>query len=177
MFGWIIIIQFVEGKDWAEMGEGYIYKTDIVPANRGDILASDGRILASSVPYYSVYIDTRSTGMAPETWVNGIDGLASGLSTSIGLKSSQQWKKDLTLARQQGDRYYLLKRRVSHNKLKELQTLPIIREGRYKGGLIAESENRRILPHMKLAARTIGSLNLGGNVVGLVEAGLRRARI
>ena len=46
----VIIIQFVEGKEWAEMGEGYIYKTDMVPANRGDILASDGRILASSVP-------------------------------------------------------------------------------------------------------------------------------
>ncbi|TFH37764.1 MAG: hypothetical protein E4G95_04470, partial [Bacteroidia bacterium] len=35
----VIIIQFVEGNKWTEMGEKYIYKTDVVPGNRGDILA------------------------------------------------------------------------------------------------------------------------------------------
>ncbi len=172
ILGRVVYIQFVEGEKWAEMGEGYIYKTDDVPANRGDILAEDGRVLASSVPYYNIYIDTRSSGMEARVWAEGIDGLAEGLSRIVGLKSASSWKNDLTRARANGDRYYLIKRKVSHGDLKELRTLPIFREGRYKGGMIAELENRRILPHMILASRTIGSLNKGvsGNVVGLEGA-------
>jgi cell division protein FtsI (penicillin-binding protein 3) len=165
----VSIIQFVEGAKWAEMGETFIYKSDAVPANRGDILAVDGRILASSVPYYNIYMDTKSSGMSASVWSSGIDGLAEGLSRTVGLKSKSEWKRDLNSARAKGDRYYLIRRRVTYGELKQLKTLPILKEGRYKGGLIAEAENRRILPHMILASRTIGNLNKGesGNVVGL----------
>ncbi len=168
----IIIIQFVQGNEWAELGEEYIYKTDIVPANRGDILADDGRLLASSVPYYSVYIDTRSTGMDQKTWDQGIDGLCDGLSKTIGLKSAASWKRDLVNARRNNERFYLIKRQVSHNTLKELKKLPVFENGRYKGGFIAEPENIRIRPQLRLASRTIGRLTKGssGNVLGLEGA-------
>ncbi|MFO7756581.1 MAG: penicillin-binding protein [Bacteroidales bacterium] len=168
----IFIIQFVEGNSWAEMGEEFIYKTYMVPANRGDILSDDGRLLASSVPYYSIYVDTRSTGMDQQTWTQGLDGLSDGLSKIIGLKSAASWRRDLEAARRKGDRYYLVKRRVSHNTLKELQKLPVLEHGRYKGGFIAEPENIRVRPHMRLASRTIGYLTRGatGNVVGLEGA-------
>lgn len=168
----ILIIQFLQGDEWAELGEEFVYKTDVVPANRGDILADDGRLLASSVPYYSVYIDTRSTGMEQQTWDYGLDGLCDGLSKIIGLKSAAAWKSDLESARRRGERYYLIKRRVSHNTLKELKQLPIFERGRYRGGFIAEAENIRRLPHLRLASRTIGYLTKGaaGNVVGLEGA-------
>lgn len=168
----IFIIQFIEGNSWAEMGEEFIYKTYMVPANRGDILSDDGRLLASSVPYYSIYVDTRSTGMDQQTWTQGLDGLSDGLSKFIGLKSAASWRRDLEAARRKGDRYYLIKRRVSHNTLKELKKLPVFEHGRYKGGFIAEPENIRVRPHMRLASRTIGYLTMGatGNVVGLEGA-------
>ena len=168
----IFIIQFPQGDKWAEMGEEYVYKTDVVPANRGDILSDDGRLLASDIPYYSVYIDTRSTGMDQQTWTQGLDGLCDGLSKIIGLKSADEWKRDLTNARRRGERYYLIKREVNHNTLKELKQLPIFKHGRYRGGFIAETENERKKPHMRLAARTIGYLTEGasGNVVGLEGA-------
>ncbi len=168
----IIIIQYVEGDEWAELGEKFIYRTNDVPANRGDILADDNRILASSVPYYTIYMDTRSTGMKADVWSGGIDGLSEGLAEVVGLKSRSGWKIDLTQARLRGDRFYLIKRRVSYSDLKRLSKLSVFREGRYKGGLIAEPENRRILPHIILASRTIGYLTKGssGNVVGLEGA-------
>ncbi len=168
----IFIIQFPQGDKWAEMGEEYLYKTDVVPANRGDILSDDGRLLASDIPYYSIYIDTRSTGMDQQTWTQGLDGLCDGLSKIIGLKSAAEWKRDLTNARRKGERYHLIKREVTHNTLKELKQLPIFKHGRYKGGFIAETENDRKRPQMRLAARTIGYLTEGasGNVVGLEGA-------
>ena len=50
--------------------------------------------------------------------------------------------------------------------------LPIFREGRYKGGLIAQAETQRMLPNSELAARTIGYLSLGkeGTRVGIEGA-------
>src|SRR5512137_1492230 len=74
----------------------YVYRTDEVQATRGDILTYDGRLLASSVPYYSIYMDTRSSGMSSEIWSSGIDGLCAGLSRIIGERSPSGWKSVLT---------------------------------------------------------------------------------
>jgi len=168
----ILTLQYVQRGKWSDMSEQYVYKTAEVSANRGDILTSDGRLLASSVPYYTIYMDTRSTGMSSTTWTNGINGLSVGLARLIGERSAAGWKSTITEARRKGNRYFLIRRRVDHETLKELKKLPIFREGQYKGGLVALAENRRILPNGDLAARTIGYLNLGsdGTEVGIEGA-------
>jgi cell division protein FtsI (penicillin-binding protein 3) len=165
----ILILQFVQHGKWSAMSEKYVYKTTELPATRGDILSYDGRLLASSVPYYTVYMDTRSTGMSAETWSNGINGLSAGLAKCLGMRSASGWKTAITEARKRGDRYFLIKRKVDYETLKELRKLPIFKEGQYKGGIVAQAENRRILPNNELAARTIGYLNLGneGTEVGI----------
>lgn len=168
----IIIIQSVEKAKWEALGEKYVYKTDEVSARRGDILAWDGRLLASSVPYYSVYMDTRSTGMSDKIWAEGISGLSSGLARLFGDKSAAEWRAELISARRKNDRYLLIQRKVDYETLKKLRSLPVFREGQYKGGLIAQTENVRINPNGNLAARTIGFLNKGseGTEVGIEGA-------
>ena len=165
----IIILQYVQHGKWADMSEKYVYKTGEVQANRGDILTYDGRLLASSVPYYTIYMDTRSSGMTSATFSNGITGLSAGLSRYLGERSASGWKDLITDARKKGDRYLLIKRKVDYETLKKLKELPIFKEGQYKGGMVAQSENKRVLPNNELAARTIGYLNLGneGNEVGI----------
>jgi cell division protein FtsI (penicillin-binding protein 3) len=168
----ILILQFVQRGKWTAMSEKYVYKTAEVPANRGDILTADGRLLASSIPYYTIYMDTRSTGMSASTWSNGISGLSAGLSKYVGERSAAGWKSAITDARKKGDRYFLIKRKVDYMTLKQLKTLPIFREGQYKGGMLVISENKRILPNNDLATRTIGYLNQGseGTEVGVEGA-------
>jgi len=141
-------------------------------ANRGDILTSDDRLLASSVPYYTIYMDTRSSGMLSATWSDGINGLSAGLAQLLGERSASGWKSVITEARKKGDRYFLIQRKVDYEKLKKVKELPIFREGQYKGGMVAQAENKRIMPGGELAARTIGYLNLGseGNEVGIEGA-------
>jgi len=165
----ILILQYVQRGKWSAMSEKYVFKTAEMPANRGDILAYDGRLLASSVPYYSIYMDTRSSGMSAETWSSGISGLSEGLSRLIGVRSPAGWRSVITDARKRGDRYFLIQKKVDYATLKKLKELPIYREGQYKGGLVAQPENRRILPNNDLAARTIGYLNQSteGTQVGL----------
>lgn len=168
----IIILQYVERAKWEALSEKYLYKTDEVQAIRGDILTQDGRLLASSVPYYSIYMDTRSTGMSQEVWLSGIDGLSEGLSRLVGERNPSGWKSALTNARRRGDRYFLIKKRVDFETLKALKSLPVFREGQYRGGMVTQVESRRIQPNGDLAARTIGYLNLGeaGTEVGVEGA-------
>jgi cell division protein FtsI (penicillin-binding protein 3) len=168
----ILILQFIQRDKWASMAEKFVYKTGEAQANRGDILTSDGRILASSIPYYTIYMDTRSSGMSSATWSNGINGLSAGLAQLLGDRSAGGWKSTITEARKKGDRYFLIQRKVSYEILKKIKELPIFREGQYKGGMVAQAENRRILPSNDMAARTIGYLNMGseGNEVGIEGA-------
>jgi len=168
----ILILQYIQRGKWSDMSEKYVFKTGEMAANRGDILTDDGRLLASSVPYYTIYMDTRSTGMTASTWSTGINGLSAGLSRLLGERSASGWKTIITDARRKGDRYLLIKRKVDYATLKALKELPVFREGQYKGGMVAQAENRRILPNNDLAARTIGYLNLGseGNEVGVEGA-------
>jgi cell division protein FtsI (penicillin-binding protein 3) len=168
----ILILQYFQRAKWADMSEKYVYKTAEMPANRGDILTSDGRLLASSVPYYTIYMDTRSSGMALSTWSNGISGLSEGLAKYLGVRSAAGWKSAISEARRKGDRYFLIQRKVNYETLKKLKQLPIFKEGQYRGGMVAQAENKRILPNSDLASRTIGYLNLGseGNEVGVEGA-------
>jgi cell division protein FtsI (penicillin-binding protein 3) len=168
----ILILQYVQRGKWSDMSEKFVFKTAEMPANRGDILTSDGRLLASSIPYYTIYMDTKSTGMSGSTWSGGINGLSAGLARLLGQRSASVWKSVITEARRKGDRYFLIERKVDYETLKNLKELPVFREGQYKGGMVAQADNRRILPNSDLAARTIGYLNLGseGNEVGVEGA-------
>jgi cell division protein FtsI (penicillin-binding protein 3) len=152
----IIILQFVQSEKWAAMADKIVFRREVDKAGRGDILSDDGRILASSIPYYTVYMDTRSSGMADTTWANGISGLCRGLSKYVGGNSPDGWRSALTNARKRGDRYYLIKRHVSYETLSHLKKLPIFRHGKFRGGLLYQPENRRIMPNGLLAKRTIG---------------------
>jgi cell division protein FtsI (penicillin-binding protein 3) len=165
----ILILQVVQHGKWSAMSEKYVYKTAEAPANRGDILAYDGRLLASSVPYYTIYMDTRSSGMSAQTWSQGINGLSAGLAKILGERPAAEWKAIITEARKRGERYFLIRRKVDYETLQKLRELPIFREGQYKGGMVAQAESRRILPNSELAARTIGYLNMGeeGTEVGI----------
>jgi len=168
----ILILQYVQRGKWADMSEKYVFKTAEVQANRGDILTSDERLLASSVPYYTIYMDTRSSGMSSATWSGGINGLSAGLAQLFPGKSASGWKSAISEARKKGDRYFLIERKVDYETLKKVKELPIFREGQYKGGMVAQAEDRRIRPGGELAARTVGYLNLGseGNEVGVEGA-------
>ena len=165
----IIILQFVQSDKWAAMADKVVFRRQADKAARGDILSDDGRILASSIPYYTVYMDTRSSGMADTTWANGISGLCRGLSKYVGGNSPEGWKTALTNARKRGDRYYLIKRHVSYETLKHLKELPIFRYGKFRGGIMYQPENRRIMPNGLLAKRTIGYITEDtlANIVGI----------
>ena len=168
----VMFLQFIQGDQWRKKAEEARVKNFNIPAHRGDIYASDMRLLASSVPYYSVFMDTDVPGLTEEDFNANIDSLAYRLSRLFKDKSKATYKAEIKKARRKENHYYLIKRRVNYLELKELKTFPIFRRGRNKGGFIYEERSRRIHPHESLAGRTIGYTTQGemGNIVGVEGA-------
>ncbi|MGM0549995.1 MAG: penicillin-binding transpeptidase domain-containing protein [Bacteroidota bacterium] len=168
----IAYLQVFEGKQLTQQAEKNVLRTFPLEPNRGGIYATDGRLLATSVPYYEVRLDTRSTGMEPGRFMQQVDSLAYCLSHLFRDLSTSEYKRKLANAHKRGERFLLLKRRVSYMQLEQMKKFPLLRRGRYKGGFIILQNNIRIHPHGGLAARTIGYLSKSeqGNVVGLEGA-------
>ncbi|MGD2035458.1 MAG: penicillin-binding transpeptidase domain-containing protein, partial [Bacteroidales bacterium] len=170
--GKIVFLQFIDDKQWKEKAENTRIQNFHIPPHRGDIYAADMRLLASSVPYYEIRMDLRTPALSERDFNKHIDSLAICLADLFKDKSAAEYEKNLRNARRKGNRYYLVKSKVNYLQLKELQTFPIFRRGRYKGGLIVNQESIRQKPHRNLAARTIGytTKSKAGNKVGIEGA-------
>jgi len=174
VFGKVIYLQVVEGEKWRSMEQEMTTKEREIEADRGNILASDGRKLACSVPSYRLFMDMKAHGLTNEIFNKNIDSLSFCLSSFFKDKPKSVYKRDLIQARQQGKRYYRInRRRISFTELKVVKEFPIFRLGANKGGFLAEMFDQRKLPFGILASRTIGKLyeeKEKGGMVGLERA-------
>jgi cell division protein FtsI (penicillin-binding protein 3) len=172
IIGKILYIQIFEKSKWEEEANAYILKNMIIPADRGSIYAADGRLLASSVPYYEIRFDARCTALTDRIFYSGVDSLSYCLSRLFNDKPASKYRQELVDARKYKKRYLLVKSGVNYIQLKQLKTFPIFRRGKYKGGFIYLQANKRIRPHQNLAARLIGytTKDETGNVVGIEGA-------
>ncbi len=153
-------VQVWEGDKWRKMGRAVSFKDFEVAPNRGNIYADDGRILASSVPYYSLRLDCKAI---PDTlFRKKVDSLSLRLSRFFKDAPAAEYRKKLWQGkyRAKPNRYLLVnKKKISYTDLLEVKKFPIFREKGTKSGLILERENVRLQPHGDLAYRTIGYLN------------------
>lgn len=154
--GKVIYLQFVVGDNLREKADSLNYRVREIDAIRGNIFSSDGKLLAVSIPIFNIYIDA-STKIFPDSiFNNNIDSLAIGLNKLFPEYGKNEYKTRITKAREENNRYLLVKRNVSYDQLKVLRTLPLFRKSKYGSGLIAEIQSRRELPFNELAKRTIG---------------------
>ncbi len=156
IMGKVIYIQLIQGDHWKEQARNTTMRYVSIDAARGDIYAEDGRLLATSVPVYEIRMDLSRQVIPDELFFAGIDSLSLQLSRLFRDRTAAQYRSALARARQNNERYYLIKRNVSYNELVELRQFPIFRLGRYRGGLIVIENTRREMPYRTLAARTIG---------------------
>ena len=156
IIGKIVYIQYKEGPALRELAQSQEIVELTLEASRGNILAADGSLLATSVPVFEVRMDVASPYIDDQLFHGKIDSIAAGLSQITGRKSKAGYKSYLITARKKGNRYLLLGRKVTYSQLKDIRELPIFRRGKYKGGLITIQTTRRELPFNELAERTIG---------------------
>jgi cell division protein FtsI (penicillin-binding protein 3) len=172
IIGKTVHTQITEGDELEKMKTKNSLRDIIIHPNRGDILATDGRLLATSLPSYEIRMDTRAAGLTDEIFNAGIDSLALCLSKLLGNKPASMYKQEIVNARNRKNRFHLIHNRVDYNDLKEIRKFPIFRLGANTGGLVVEQKNIRKQLHGGLAARTIGYLteDPNGNFPGLEGA-------
>lgn len=154
--GKVLYIQLVQGDYWRDKARSTTMRYVSIDAVRGDICADDGRLMATSVPVYEIRMDMSHQLVSDEFFFKHVDSLAFYLSRLFRDRTAAQYRGALVRARQNEERYYLVKRNVSYSELQELRTFPIFNLGRFRGGLIIEERTRREMPYQTMAARTIG---------------------
>ena len=140
-----------------------VYKP--IKAVRGNIFDCDGRLLASSVPQYSIWMDTRVEALHMNNgklFYEYVDSIAYGLSHIVGDQTPTEYRNKIVKAYRGKTRrernIRLTNKRISYTQLKEIKQLPLIRRGVYKSGFYAVDLNLRVKPFNSLGSRTIGGI-------------------
>jgi cell division protein FtsI (penicillin-binding protein 3) len=153
-------IQWVEGDKYRKLAKERSVKNFVIPANKGNIYSSDGSLLATSIPNYTIRFDA----VAPKQ--QDFDLYVKPLADSMAKmfnKSSATYHSDLRKARANKNRYFLLARNLSYTEYIRVKSFPLFNLGAYKGGLITEQKTVREHPIGKIAERTIGYERLKPN--------------
>ena len=146
-------IQWVEGDHLRKLANERSVREFVITANKGNIYSSDGSLLATSIPNYKIRFD--AVAPTPENFNKNLDNLADSLSVLLG-RSSNHYKTELTRARNNKNRYWLVARDLSYTDYVRIKNFPLFRLGPYKGGIIVEQQTVREHPIGKIAERTIG---------------------
>ena len=158
----IIYIQTVERDEWLKVAETQVPTHKPIAATRGNILDCNGSLLASSMPQYYVYMDTRVESLHQKNGAlfnRHIDTLALDLAKVVGDKSAAEYKSHIVNAYRKGEkRLRVCDHRINYLQRQELMQNALIKKGKIKSGIFFEDQHRRIKPYGILASRTIGSI-------------------
>lgn len=87
----IVYIQTIQGEKWRKKADKLSLRYKKLPATRGNIYATDGSLLATSLPFYKLAMDPKTPH--DTTFSNGIDSLSIKLSRFFGDMSVQEYKR------------------------------------------------------------------------------------
>lgn len=161
-------ISVIESKTWKDRGDSTKLEFIDIEPERGNIYSADGRLLATSVPYFDLHMDLNSEAMTNSIFEKNVDSLAICLSTHFFKnETSEKVKRRLIRSRKAGHRYFLIKNNATYAELTAVKEFPLIKLGKYKGGLIIERKSRRLKPFKNMASRTIGLDRENAQSVGL----------
>ena len=143
----------------------------LIYPSRGNIYSSEGKLMATSVPNYYLYIDFGAECYSQKTrkWSsrdtfltskrNGVDSWAYYLSHKFRDRTPLGYKNYLLSglkAKKKSRQFPICRKKVSYADLKEIQRYPFLRLNKYSTGFYTREQVDRERPFGTLAARTIG---------------------
>lgn len=154
------LIMFAERQYWQDVADRFVKENVTVKPNRGNILSADGKLMASSLPEYRIYMDFKAGGEEKDSLLMlHMNEICEGLHNIFPDKSAAEFKRHLLKGRKKGSRNYLIyPRRISYIQYKEAKKLPVFNLNKYRGGFHELAYNQRKKPFGSLAARTLGDL-------------------
>ena len=177
ILGKALYIMVFERGYWEEVRSRSIVDSLVIEPRRGNILADDGQLLASSTPQYTLFMDfyvsdrdeerrLRAQHLRDTLIMNNLDVICQGLHSVLPDKSVEEFKRTFREgmaaknARSRGYRHWPLYgyRRISYAQYKEITQLPVLGENMTAIGLYTESNIERKKVFGSLARRTLGDV-------------------
>lgn len=149
----IFSIQYLQGDKYRALVEKRDIQNVTIPANRGNVYADDGSLLATSIPKYNIAID--AVICPTNTFEEFIKPLCDSLSNYSG-KSSSYYEKSIRKARANKNQYLLLAKNINYTDYTRFRNFPLLKLGAIPGGFIVNQQTKREFPMGSIAQRSIG---------------------
>jgi cell division protein FtsI (penicillin-binding protein 3) len=162
-------IVILQNTNVQEIKDDYInknYREATLKAARGNLFASDGSILATTVMRYDIYLDFKT--MKDTIYTNNIGALTDSLSKMFG-KSRGEFRQKFDEQKKKKNQYYTLVKGLDFDQYDRIRQFPIFKRGKNKGGFIVDRNYKRELATSEIGAGTIGMDN------GELKSGLEGA--
>ena len=153
----------IDADKWNERANAVLTQSKVIVPPRGNILASDGSVLATNLNFYTARIDYRAEKFNEKLLRDTIDNLSAEMARLFPVRNAKAWKKHLLapLDKKHEDRprAYKLLSGLSHTDMETMRTLPFFSvKNRNRTGLTFEKYMRRFNPYGDMARRSIGGV-------------------
>ncbi len=151
--GQIIVLQ---NTNVEEIKQDYIsknYREATLKAARGNLYASDGSILATTVMRYDIFLDFKV--IRDSAYTNNIGPLTDSLSLMFG-KPRTYFRQKFDAQREKGNQYFSLVKGLDFDEYDRIRKFPLFNKGKNRGGFIVDRKYRRELATSEIGAGTIG---------------------
>lgn len=157
----------VYAKDWNHMGDSSLTSVKPIYPTRGEILSSDGSILATNLYYYTVMVDLRAESFKIIEFNAAVPELCDSLAKYFKPYDAKKWKKrideQLSLPKSERTRNFVLARDVPRKVYDQIRTtFPFFRDfskARHTG-LKKDRRLKRSYPYGSMARRSIGRVGM-----------------
>lgn len=162
VIGKAFYVMTAEKSFWMKVAEKV--KEDSVPMKptRGNILSSDGTLMASSLPEYKIYMDFDALHKSDNDslWAASLDEICNGLNYIFPEMPASEFKRHLEEGRRKQSRHWpVWGERVNYNTYMDVKALPVFNmKNKYRSGFHYEEFNARRRAYGSLASRTLGTL-------------------
>jgi len=149
----IVVIQVKDGKKYQDMSVSITEKIDTIYANKGNVYAADGSLLATSMFRYEVRMDVVTVDA--EILRDSVVPLSKKLARFLG-ETPEYYQKRIHQAISEKNRYLFIAKNLNYPEYQTIKSFPIFNLGANKGGFITIQNTVREHPLGKVAQRTIG---------------------
>lgn len=146
-------INVLEGEELEEFASKNNFRLATEEAERGNLYASNGALMATTVTKHNIYVDL--VAIKEDLYKENVHALADSLGRMFD-KSSVHFLDKLNRERNKKNRYMLLVKGLDYEQYQRIRKFPIFIKGQNKGGFIHETESKRELIVQDIGARTIG---------------------
>ncbi len=154
-------INIIEGAELERFAERNNFRLDTVEAERGNLYASNGALMATTVTKHNIFVDL--SVIKDDLFQKEMHNLADSLGKMFD-KSPAHFNDKFARERDKKNRYMMLVKGLDYEQYQRIRKFPIFNKGQNKGGFIHESVSKRELIVQDIGVRTIGYDDKRGKV-------------